>query len=47
MTHGPWKGQTFGGMSLAVDGSGDILLRLRDRDVDVRVIDIRVRTRAR
>jgi N-carbamoylputrescine amidase len=47
MTHGPWKGQTFGGMSLAVGGSGDILLRLRDRDVDVRVIDIPLRARAR
>ena len=45
MTHGPWKGQTFGGMSLAVDGTGDILRRLRDRDVDVRVTDIPVRRR--
>jgi predicted amidohydrolase len=47
MTHGPWKGQTFGGISLAVDGSGGVLLRLRDRDMDVRVIDIPLRTRAR
>jgi N-carbamoylputrescine amidase len=47
MTHGPWKGQTFGGISLAVDGAGDVLARLRDRDVDVRIIDITLRTRGR
>jgi predicted amidohydrolase len=46
MTHGPWKGQTFGGASLAVNGSGDILLALRDRDVDVRVVDVPLRGRA-
>jgi hypothetical protein len=40
MTHGPWKGQTFGGMSLVVDGSGKVLVTLRDRDVDVRVIEV-------
>jgi predicted amidohydrolase len=40
MTHGPWKGQTFGGASLVVDGAGRILATLRDRDVQVRVIDV-------
>jgi N-carbamoylputrescine amidase len=46
MTHGPWKGQTFGGASLAVDESGEALVRLRDRDVDVRVVDLPLRSRA-
>jgi predicted amidohydrolase len=45
MTHGPWKGQTFGGASLVVDASGTILTTLRDRDVDVRVLDIPLRSR--
>jgi predicted amidohydrolase len=47
MTHAPWKGQTFGGTSLAVDGSGEVLVRLRDRDVDVRVVDLPLGSRAR
>ena len=47
MTHGPWQGQTFGGASLAVDGSGEVLVRLRDRDVDVRVVDLPLGSRAR
>jgi predicted amidohydrolase len=45
MTHGPWKGQTFGGMSLVVDGSGKVLVTLRDRDVHVRVIEVPLRER--
>ena len=40
MSHGPWKGQTYGGASLVVDGSGKVLHRLRDRDVEVKVVDI-------
>jgi N-carbamoylputrescine amidase len=40
MSHGPWKGQTYGGASLVVDGSGRVLHRLRDRDVEVKVVDI-------
>ena len=46
MTHGPWKGQTFGGASLAVDGSGGVIVTLRDRDVDVRVVEVPLRARA-
>ena len=38
MTHGPWKGQTYGGASVVVDGSGKILHILRDRDVEVRTV---------
>ncbi len=42
MTHGPWKGQAFGGASLVADAAGKVLVLLRDRDVDVRVVDIPV-----
>jgi N-carbamoylputrescine amidase len=38
MTHGPWKGQTYGGASVVVDGSGKVLHVLRDRDVEVRTV---------
>jgi len=38
MTHGPWKGQTYGGASVVVDASGKTLQLLRDRDVEVRTV---------
>ncbi|HEY1987132.1 MAG TPA: carbon-nitrogen hydrolase family protein [Terracidiphilus sp.] len=40
MTHGPWAGQTYGGSSFVADGTGKILLTLRDRDTDFQVIDV-------
>jgi predicted amidohydrolase len=40
MTHGPWAGQTYGGSSFVADGTGKILLTLKDRDTDLRVIDV-------
>ena len=40
MTHGPWKGQTYGGASVVVDSSGKVLHVLRDRDVEVRVVTL-------
>ena len=42
ITHGPWKGQTYGGASLVVDGAGHVLAALRDRDVDVRLVPVTV-----
>ena len=42
MTHGPWQGQTYGGSSFVADGTGRILLTLRDRDADVQVIAVSV-----
>lgn len=42
MTHGPWQGQTYGGSSFVADGTGRILLTLRDRDTDVEVIAVPV-----
>jgi predicted amidohydrolase len=40
MTHGPWKGRTYGGASVVAGGDGKTLAVLRDRDVDVRVMDL-------
>lgn len=40
MMHGPWRGRTYGGASLVVDGSGEVVARLRDRDVDQVVVEI-------
>ncbi len=42
MTHGPWRGQTYGGSSFVADGSGKILLTLRDRDVDLQIIELQI-----
>ena len=47
MTHGPWKGQTFGGASVVADGTGRVLALLRDRDVEVRVVEIPLEHRMR
>jgi predicted amidohydrolase len=45
MTHGPWTGQTYGGSSFVADGTGKILLTLRDRDTDLKVIEVPVGSR--
>lgn len=42
MSHGPWRGRTYGGSSFVANGRGEILLSLRDRDTDVRVIELAV-----
>ena len=42
MTHGPWKGRTYGGASVVADGSGRVLAVLRDRDTDLRVVELRI-----
>ena len=43
MTHGPWKGQTYGGASVVVDAAGKVVQVLRDRDVEVRTVTLEVR----
>jgi phage head maturation protease len=40
MTHGPWKGRTYGGASVVADATGKVLEVLRDRDTEVRVVDL-------
>ncbi|HKF46549.1 MAG TPA: carbon-nitrogen hydrolase family protein [Terracidiphilus sp.] len=47
MTHGPWAGQTYGGSSFVADGTGKILLTLKDRDTDLQVIDVTAGSLAR
>ncbi|HTX75346.1 MAG TPA: carbon-nitrogen hydrolase family protein [Terracidiphilus sp.] len=47
MTHGPWAGQTYGGSSFVADGTGKILLTLKDRDTDLRVIEVQAGSLAR
>ena len=47
MTHGPWKGQTYGGASVVVDGSGQVMHVLRDRDVEVRTVTLQLGRAAR
>lgn len=41
ITHGPWRGRTYGGQSVACDGSGKILAVARDRDVDVVTVELK------
>ena len=43
MTHGPWKGQTYGGASVVVDSLGQVLHVLRDRDVEVRTVTLQLK----
>ena len=38
MSHGPWRGRTYGGSSVVADANGDLLVAVRDRDVDVRIV---------
>jgi len=40
ITNGPWRGQVYGGQSVAVDASGNVIALGRDRDRDVRVFTI-------
>ena len=47
MTHGPWKGQTYGGASVVVDSSGRVIHILRDRDVEVRTVTLELGRAAR
>jgi N-carbamoylputrescine amidase len=42
MTHGPWKGQIYGGASIVAGSDGKTIVVLRDRDVEVRVIELRI-----
>lgn len=38
VTNGPWRGQVYGGQSVAVDGEGRVLYRGKDRDRDVSLV---------
>lgn len=42
ITHGPWTGMTYGGLSVAVDAEGKVLAVAMDRDRDVVTVEISV-----
>jgi len=42
ITHEPWRGWIYGGSSFVSDGTGNIVLSLRDRDVDLQLIELAV-----
>lgn len=42
ITKGPWKGQVFGGQSIAIDKDGKTLTIARDRDRDIKIVDIKI-----
>jgi len=44
MSAGPWKGYTYGGASVAISASGEVITRLRDRDTEVRLVEVHPRS---
>lgn len=40
IAHGPWKGKTFGGLSVACDAEGNVLARGADRNSDIVIVEI-------
>ena len=44
MSAGPWKGYTYGGASVVISASGDVVAKLRDRDIETRVVEIHPRS---
>jgi len=43
MSAGPWKGYTYGGASVVISASGDVVAKLRDRDTETRLVEIHPR----
>ena len=43
MSAGPWRGYTYGGASVAISASGDVVAKLRDRDIETKVVEIHPR----
>jgi predicted amidohydrolase len=41
ITHGPWKGRTYGGQSIASDRTGRVVVNAKDRDRDIKIISIK------
>ncbi len=40
VTHGPWTGRTYGGHSVAADGTGELLAVAADFDRDIRTVTL-------
>ncbi len=43
ISHGPWKGRTYGGLSVIADRSGKVLATGKDRDRDIVVVEVAIR----
>jgi predicted amidohydrolase len=43
ISHGPWKGYVYGGLSLAADREGKVLATCRDRDRQVMILELKLR----
>ena len=43
ITNGPWRGQVYGGQSVAADNEGKVLVLCKDRDRDITVVSVRVK----
>lgn len=44
MSAGPWKGYTYGGASVAISATGEVITKLRDRDAEVKLVEIHPRS---
>jgi predicted amidohydrolase len=44
ITHGPWKGRTYGGHSVAADRTGTIISIAKDCDRDISIVTIKMAT---
>jgi predicted amidohydrolase len=42
ITNGPWKGRTYGGQSVAADGTGRIVSVAKDRDRDIIIVNVNI-----
>jgi N-carbamoylputrescine amidase len=42
ISHGPWRGMTYGGHSVAADKTGKILATGRDQDRDVTMVTVAI-----
>jgi len=42
ITHGPWKGRTYGGQSTAADAQGQTLAVAKDRQQDCKLVTLRI-----
>lgn len=46
ITHGPWKGRTYGGQSIAAHPDGNILARGKDRAPEILLVDVALSRKA-
>ena len=42
ISHGPWTGQVYGGQSVAVNKSAEVIARAKDREREILIVDIQL-----